>query len=367
MKDTAEFPVKHSYLEDLFSEAEGMAEFGTWEMEMASQHLSWTDGVYDIHETNKTDYTPDVKTAINFYVPEHIPLLEESLLDLIERGIPYDLELELITAKGNRIWVRSQGKGVYDEAGELKFIRGIFQNIDASKKRKVELRNAMRKLANQNERLQHFAHIVSHNLRSHSGNFKLMLQMMHEVDEEDKVLYLEQLEKVANSLQETIQNLEEVVNADNQDANPIMVDMVPLIKKAEDALGAELQAARGELNVDLKAWREVCFEPAYLDSILLNLLSNAVKYRSEERDLRIDLKTEIRKAKKFLLIKDNGKGIDLNRYGSKVFGLHKTFHGNKDARGIGLFITKNHVESMGGKITVSSEPEIGTTFCIEFA
>jgi signal transduction histidine kinase len=65
-----------------------------------------------------------------------------------------------------------------------------------------------------------------------------------------------------------------------------------------------------------------------------------------------------------LHIKDNGLGIDMKKYGEKLFGMYKTFHGNKDARGIGLFICKNQIETMGGKIEVDSELGVGTTFKI---
>lgn len=63
-------------------------------------------------------------------------------------------------------------------------------------------------------------------------------------------------------------------------------------------------------------------------------------------------------------ILDNGKGIDLKKYSHKIFGLYNTFHGNKDAQGIGLFITKSQIEAMGGTIDLVSEPETGTTFKI---
>ena len=62
--------------------------------------------------------------------------------------------------------------------------------------------------------------------------------------------------------------------------------------------------------------------------------------------------------------KDNGMGIDLNKYGEKLFGMYKTFHQHEDSRGLGLFIIRNQIESMGGYIDVESELNIGTTFKI---
>ena len=106
-----------------------------------------------------------------------------------------------------------------------------------------------------------------------------------------------------------------------------------------------------------------------MDSILLNLITNAIKYKHENRDPIIELKTRLDfkdNDRVILEIKDNGSGIDLDKFGDKLFGMYKTFHYNKDARGIGLFITKNQIESLNGEISVESEPEIGTTFTIKF-
>ena len=67
-----------------------------------------------------------------------------------------------------------------------------------------------------------------------------------------------------------------------------------------------------------------------------------------------------------MVIEDNGLGINLEKHGEKLFGMYKTFHKNANARGIGLFITKNQIESMGGSIEVESKVNVGTTFKINF-
>ena len=68
-----------------------------------------------------------------------------------------------------------------------------------------------------------------------------------------------------------------------------------------------------------------------------------------------------------LTAEDNGMGIDMERYGAKLFGFRKTFHKNKDAKGIGLFITKTQIEAMGGSIHAESRPGAGTKFIITFS
>ncbi|MEM0933431.1 MAG: ATP-binding protein, partial [Bacteroidota bacterium] len=66
------------------------------------------------------------------------------------------------------------------------------------------------------------------------------------------------------------------------------------------------------------------------------------------------------------VMQDNGLGIDLERYGDKMFGMYKTFHNHKDARGLGLYIIKNQIEAMGGHITVASTVNKGSTFKVFF-
>jgi signal transduction histidine kinase len=66
----------------------------------------------------------------------------------------------------------------------------------------------------------------------------------------------------------------------------------------------------------------------------------------------------------YLTVEDNGLGIDLEKYGQKVFGMYQTFHSHDTAQGIGLFITRNQVEAMGGNIYIESAVDVGTKFTI---
>jgi signal transduction histidine kinase len=96
----------------------------------------------------------------------------------------------------------------------------------------------------------------------------------------------------------------------------------------------------------------------------MNFISNGIKYSSKERNSFVKITVEVTDDFIILIFKDNGLGIDLEKHGNKLFGIYKTFHEHEDSRGVGLFITKNQVESMGGRIEVQSEVNVGTTFKI---
>ena len=112
---------------------------------------------------------------------------------------------------------------------------------------------------------------------------------------------------------------------------------------------------------------EVNYNPAYLESILYNLISNAIRYSHSEKHSEIYIDSYFENEKTVLQISDNGIGIDLDKNGHKIFGMYKTFSNHKEAKGIGLFITKNQIDAMGGSITVESKPNLGTTFKVYIA
>ncbi|MGS0527041.1 ATP-binding protein [Zobellia nedashkovskayae] len=103
-----------------------------------------------------------------------------------------------------------------------------------------------------------------------------------------------------------------------------------------------------------------------LKEINKNLLSNSLKYHSKNRKPEIKFETKSIGAKVELSAIDNGLGIDLELNKDRIFGLHKTFHKHPEAKGVGLFITKAQVEAMGGKISVESKVNNGSTFKILF-
>jgi|GEM_PF-2334177 len=124
----------------LLDETGRLASVGGWEIELANNRLTWTDEVYRIHEVSD-DFQPTVEAAINFYAPDSIPIITKAVKLAIEKAKPFDVQLELITAKKNRIWVRAIGKGI-KKNGKVISVHGAFQDITERKKAEEYLRKS---------------------------------------------------------------------------------------------------------------------------------------------------------------------------------------------------------------------------------
>lgn len=132
------------------------------------------------------------------------------------------------------------------------------------------------------------------------------------------------------------------------------------------SLHYEITTLNAHIEVNIPETLTIFHVQSWVDSILFHLLSNALRYRSPERAPVLQISAEQRPNGIELKIADNGLGIDLIRHGHKIFGLFKTFHNNPDARGLGLYLVRNQVESLGGTISVQSVPGRGTTFTLFF-
>ncbi|NNK11877.1 MAG: HAMP domain-containing histidine kinase, partial [Flavobacteriaceae bacterium] len=175
------------------------------------------------------------------------------------------------------------------------------------------------------------------------------------------------LKDASESLNETVAHLNEVVQVkagSNEEMRPVaLLKKINLVRNNINALLLEKNA---ECHIDIAKDLRVKAIPAYVESMFLNLFTNSLKYASPERNPIIEIKVKsVKQGVCTIEFRDNGMGIDLERHKEKVFGMYKTFHHNKDAKGIGLFITKNQIEAMNGNISVKSKVDQGTAFTIE--
>jgi light-regulated signal transduction histidine kinase (bacteriophytochrome) len=221
-------------------------------------------------------------------------------------------------------------------------------------------------LNDQNKRLQNFAYIVSHNLRSHTGNLQFMVNLHDESESaDDRTEVFAHIKSISKSLSTTIDHLNEIVKIQTDvDQERKIISFEDSFRNVMSALQSNIESTDARIDYDFSKCPVINYIPAYLESICQNLLTNSLKYRHPDRQPVISCRTVKDHDHIYMLFEDNGIGIDMARYGDKLFGMYKTFHQNSDAKGIGLFITRNQIEAMGGSIKVDSTVNVGTKFTI---
>ncbi|MDY6991729.1 MAG: PAS domain S-box protein, partial [Pseudomonadota bacterium] len=110
-----------------------MAKIGGWELDLNQHQLTWTDEVYRIHELSSSAFQPTLEAGMDFYHPEDIPIIQQAVEHAIIYGESYDLELRIITAKGNIRQIRAFGEAI-QEHGRTVRLQGAFQDITEYKK-----------------------------------------------------------------------------------------------------------------------------------------------------------------------------------------------------------------------------------------
>ena len=359
--------IKAAHNDLVYNETVKIAKLGSWEINTATMGLWLSKQLYDIYEL-QNHVRLSIEEAISFFEPQYRPVMKNAIDNAIEFCQPYELELLFRSAKNKVIWVRVKGIPIIDDFGKCVTVRGIIQDIDNKRRKTLALESSLNLLTDQNRRLQNFAYIVSHNLRSHTGNLQFMVKLYDDTAvEEDRSEIFSHIKSISDSLSATIEHLNEIVTIQTEITNEkTVIDFETLFKNILSALKSNIEALDATIEFDFSKCPQISYIPAYMESILQNLLTNALKYSDPERKPVIKCSTLKDRNHIYLFFEDNGMGIDMERYGDKIFGMYKTFHQNPDAKGIGLFITRNQIEALGGTIKVDSTVNIGTKFTIRF-
>lgn len=242
------------------------------------------------------------------------------------------------------------------------------QDITDRKQAELEREKLTTDIFGRNRDLEQFTYILSHNLRAPVASMLGLTRVLQEeLTTEDKLFFSEQLLTSAEQLDEVIRDLNQILNIRREVSE--VKENVDLQVLTQSIIN-DLFPPHVENNLQIITNFELTEIPTvkhYLHSIFHNLISNSIKFRRLDTTpiIRITVK---RQASKILLsFEDNGIGIDMKRKSEHVFGLYKRFHTNISGKGMGLYITKAHVEILGGTITVQSEINKGTTFQIELS
>ena len=248
-------------------------------------------------------------------------------------------------------------------------IYGMATDITFRKKNDIEREMLISELTRNNTNLKQFSYTTTHNLRTPIANLIGLGSLIDESKIEDPLIRntVKKFKQATLNLNKNVNELFKLLVQHDQEESPVQeLQLDKVFKQVTESIETKIKDSCAEITTDFSAGNAVNFNPEYLHSIFLNFLTNSIKYRDPDRKLEIKAFTEIENDALLLHFSDNGSGIDLKKYGDKIFGLYQKFHHHPDSKGLGLHIVSTQVKALGGKIWVNSEPHLGTTFTIQF-
>jgi PAS domain S-box-containing protein len=302
-----------------------------------------------------------------------LPIEENPMVTTIRTGEPQNKVIIGITAgNGELKWFSTNTRMI--EVNQQKFAVAAFTDISALitlNKDLVEQNAQQLKIQEELEKkirqLKDFAGIITHDVRGPASNIKKLLQVYESKKDEESgkqaLTYLKQAsDDLHNNLNELIKLLQWHLDQKSPfsicdfDAttNSVLVQLDNLIQQKYAVIHRNFAVASFE------------YAKVYLHSILYNLISNALKYGREDAPLEIRLESFMENGRVCLRVSDNGKGINMDKFGATLFRFHRNTEVENDSKGIGLYLVEHQVKEFGGNITVKSEPNKGTSFTIVF-
>ncbi|PZX49604.1 PAS domain S-box protein [Algoriphagus chordae] len=358
----------------LLEETGKVARVGGWNLDLELQQVTWTPMTKQIHEL-PPEYEPDLATGINFYKEgESRDKIIEALDSTILEGKSWDLELQLVTHLGNEIWVRSIGQGEMVN-GVCKRIFGTFQDIDETKKARLELERT-KKLAEEasvakSEFLANMSHEIRTPLNGVIGFTDLVLKTnLNETQHQ----YLSIVNQSANALLSIINDILDFskIEAGRLELDIDKCDLYEMSSQATDIITYQIQSKGLEmlLNLATDLPRFVYADSVRLKQILVNLLGNASKF-TEKGEIELKIQTlekngDLHKIR--FAVRDTGIGIKPEKQ-SKIFEAFSQEDSSTTKKyggtGLGLTISNSLLRLMDSQLHLTSVPGEGSTFYFE--
>ncbi|MFA7381379.1 MAG: PAS domain S-box protein [Bacteroidia bacterium] len=297
--------------------------------------------------------------------PNMVKLMSESL----KNKQPFDVEIINYTKSGTPYWIKIQCQPLVNSHDKVEGFFAIETDITHEVETKNEREFLIKELTENNNDLKQFTYITSHNLRSPLTNLVAianLLEVPEDMDELNKKL-IEGFKTSTYQLNETLDSLIKILLLkETTQISQQKIKFNDILDKILGSLSILIKENQVIIDTDFSEVDTVHFSPSYMESIFLNLITNSIKYKATNRPPHIQIKSYIRPECIMIKYTDNGSGFDADRVRNRVFGLFQRFHTNKDGKGIGLYLIKSQLSSLGGNIEVESKENKGTTFTLTF-
>jgi PAS domain S-box-containing protein len=360
---------------------------GAWAWEVGQERVHWSPEVCAIHDV-KAGFAPTVQELFAFYAPEYRRTMCTTIRACANDGTPYDVEAQVVTAKGRRIWVRIIAEAEWDAQGKVRRLQGACQDITESKRaaedarlmaeqltgtvlrlnaeleERVKQRTAQLEVAN--KELEAFSYSIAHDLRAPLGSIDGFSKMLEQAAGSDLVEparhYLRRIRAGVRQMGELTDGLLSLANLSRAELLGETVDLAALARAA--VASCRERSPHRAADIDIAPALPVRGDPRLLSQVMGNLVGNAWKFTAKKDRARIEIGSSPgADGSPVFFVRDNGAGFDM-AHASRMFDAFHRMHSltEFEGTGIGLAIVHRVVARHGGRIWADAAPQQGATF-----
>lgn len=344
-----------------------IAHLGSWELDLAGNHLTWSDEIYRIFGLQPQEFGATYEAFLDHVHPDDRSKVDEAYRISLQNGRDsYEIEHRVVRKNSGEIrYVHEKCQHLRDSDGMVIRSVGMVHDITDRKHAEEALQRRTEELAAANKELEAFSYSVSHDLRAPlttiQGFINLLLEEhVKNLDEQGRS-FINHIKNATDKMISIIEDLLKVARISRETMNRQEIDLTP----AAWAIINELRKTEPQRNVLISIPGRI---PAYADPGLItialtNLLGNAWKYTGKNPDARIDFGIMSMKNEDVYFVRDNGAGFDM-KFAHKLFQPFERLHSGSEfaGTGIGLTIVQKIIHRHGGRIWAESETDKGTAF-----
>lgn len=230
--------------------------------------------------------------------------------------------------------------------------------------RTSDLRMANRELEDRIAKMEEYSFVISHKLRAPVANLLGLADLleMRQPSEDDQLIHY--IASSARELDMVLRDLNDFLLLEKVTVDYTEVDLEACIVAAKNQLSREIENSQVEISefLEIKRFRS---EPSMLIKLIYNLLSNAIKFRNPHKKHQVSIRSLSVQDHLRIEIRDNGLGIDLQRYRKRIFQPYQRFHNHVEGKGVGLYLSRLMAEKLGGSLGLQSVVWEGSTFILK--
>lgn len=360
--------------------ASRLTRMGNWRVDLQAERFAMSEEVCSVLDL-APDVRPTLQEVLAMVDPQSLPAATQAMTRCVEQGESFDVELEMVSAAGRRVWVRSVGEPIRDATGRVVAIQGAQQDItlrmlmmeeirrlNASLEERIAERTAQLS-ANEaalrlaNEQLEAFSYSVSHDLQSplqRVGAYaRLLQQELTAAPDERAQHYLGRILANADTMAQLIEGLLALAHVSELEVIRAPVNLSEMATQILSRL--QLEQPHRRVQWQVQPGLAVTADARLMRSVLENLVGNAWKFTSGQGDASIVVGSSAERGEYF--VRDTGVGFDM-AYVDRLFGTFQRLHGEDEfpGTGIGLATVARAITRQGGRVWAVSAPGEGATF-----